>query len=54
MTNVNFEFDNNNQDDITLNGINNEFVISDFVDEFESLNEFEMVDVENERAYYEY
>ncbi len=54
MINTNYDFDNNNQDNLMINGNDNDFLISDFVTEFESLNEFEMVDIENERAYYEY
>ena len=45
MINTNYDFDNNNQDDLMINGNDNDFLISDFVTEFESLIQFEMVDI---------
>ena len=48
---TNYEFDNNNQDDITINGMDNDFLISDFVTEFESLNEFDVMDFDNNEVF---
>jgi len=43
--NTNYDFDNNNQDDVIFNGIDNDFTLGDFVDEFESIET--LLDVDN-------
>jgi len=43
--NTNYDFDNNNQDDVIFNGVDNDFTLGDFVDEFESIET--LLDVDN-------
>ena len=51
MINTNYDFDNNNQDDLMINGNDNDFLISDFVTEFDTMNEFDVMDFDNNEVF---